>query len=143
MLERLKTKDRLYKLKVGSDDLCPLCGSMSETINHLFFECHFGAHCKTQIMNWLGFQNSRNSAAALLKWIHRYAKSKFQKATMYTAVACLVYHIWRARNSSVWNGHVPAIKHTVNTIQFEVKSRISNLLSKKICNRDMDWFASL
>ncbi|XP_056688705.1 uncharacterized protein [Spinacia oleracea] len=139
----LKTKDRLYKLKVGYDDLCPLCGTSSETANHLFFDCHFSINCKNQIMSWLGFQHSRNSVAILLKHIQRYAKSKVQKTVMYTAVACLVYHIWKARNSSVWRAQVPVIKNTVKIIQTEVKSRVANLLSKKICNRDKDWFSSL
>ncbi|XP_056688690.1 uncharacterized protein [Spinacia oleracea] len=143
LLDRLKTKDRLFKLNIGTDDLCPVCGSCTETSAHLFFNYTFSVACRQQVRTWLGFQQGRNSIISLLKWIQRYDRSKVQKTIMYAAIACLVYNIWRVMNSAVWNMKVPSIKYTFQIIQFEVKSRVTKLLSNKTCNRDRDWFSSL
>ena len=37
MLNRLKTRDRLKAVGVLVDDICPICGEVSESIDHIFF----------------------------------------------------------------------------------------------------------
>lgn len=50
----LKTKDKLHRIGVVDDDLCPLCGLGAETHAHLFFECPFSQMCVARIKEWTG-----------------------------------------------------------------------------------------
>ncbi|XP_056688628.1 uncharacterized protein [Spinacia oleracea] len=109
----------------------------TKIVTHLFFECPFSSNCRQQVMSWLDYHHSRNSISPLLKWIQRYANCHLYYS------ASLVYNIWKAKNPTVWKFQVPVVQNTVKVIQFEVKSRVVNLLSKKICTRDQDWFFSL
>ena len=39
--ERLSTKDRVFKIGLGSDSRCALCNFGTETHDHLLFDCPF------------------------------------------------------------------------------------------------------
>lgn len=58
---RLKTKDRLKRIGVCADDVCPICGQHGETVKHLFFQCYYSSQCIEQVLRWLGMHwNARN-----------------------------------------------------------------------------------
>ncbi|XP_021861254.2 uncharacterized protein [Spinacia oleracea] len=141
--DRLKTKARLFPLGIGVDNLCGLCGSHPEIGAHLFFECKYSIDCCTAIMHWLGFRTYRSSLISLFQWVRRYCTSGFKRKVTYAVITGVVYFIWKARNSSIWKGSVPTVKHTVQHIQFCVKNRVSKLIGKKISTSEAHWFASL
>ena len=39
--KRLQTQDRMAKWNVGQNLLCTLCGKCSDSVQHLFFQCHY------------------------------------------------------------------------------------------------------
>lgn len=53
LLDKLKTKDRLFEIDLTPNDSCPLCGTNSESIKHMFFSCKFSTHCLEAVMTWL------------------------------------------------------------------------------------------
>ena len=54
-LNKLKTQlDLLHKIGVTPDDMYPLFGDNSESVNHLFFACKFNKKCLDATMAWLG-----------------------------------------------------------------------------------------
>lgn len=111
--DRLKTKARLFPLDIGTDILCGLCGLFPKTFSHLFFECKFSRDCCTTVLQWMGFRTCRLSLILLLHWIRRYCPSSFRRRVAYAVISGVVYYIWSARNSSVWDGAIPTIMKNV------------------------------
>ncbi|XP_074315577.1 uncharacterized protein LOC141651779 [Silene latifolia] len=51
----LNTKDKLFRLNIVSDNLCCICGSEEETLQHLFFKCQYSKAVLSLIREWTGF----------------------------------------------------------------------------------------
>ncbi|KAM6579884.1 hypothetical protein CsatA_003658 [Cannabis sativa] len=49
ILQRLKTKVRLCRLKVIDSPVCSLCNVADETTEHLFFRCDYSQQCLVQV----------------------------------------------------------------------------------------------
>ncbi|XP_056692216.1 uncharacterized protein [Spinacia oleracea] len=143
LLDRLKTRARLFKIGVGDDPSCAICGSVVETCSHLFFECTFSTDCLQLVLNWLGYTVTKTNLTQVFMWVRRYRKKEFRRKVIFTALAGLVYQIWKARNDAVWNHHVPTKQFILKTIQFDTRHRIQNLLGKTVSRIDHDWFRAL
>ncbi|XP_021851150.2 uncharacterized protein [Spinacia oleracea] len=141
--DRLKTKSRLLKVGIGLDSNCAICDTSEETVSHLFFDCNYSKECRNLILLWLGLPCYNGDLNKLLKWARKQGSSKFTRQTIYTACAGLVYHVWKARNTAVWEASVPSVQHTVERIQKDTKGRIQQLLGKKVRNSELNWFHSL
>ncbi|XP_056698078.1 uncharacterized protein [Spinacia oleracea] len=87
-----------------------------------------GSHPETGAHLFFKCKYSIDCCTAIMHWL---------------VIAGVVYSIWKARNSSIWEGSVPTVKHTVQHIQFCVKNRVSKLIGKKISTSEAHWFASL
>ena len=129
-LDKLKTKDRLLKISVTPDDLCPLCGENSESINHLFFACRFSKKCLDATMAWLGSNVNISSLSNLAskKWRVLVARRKI----ICIALSCLVYNIWQCRNEAIWLAKVKSIETMLKNIKLEVKTRSSFICAKEV-----------
>ena len=105
---KLKTKALLFSKKIIQDDLCLLCGSHAETVQHLFFACHLSQKCLIKILKWLGIHIKINS---ILKLYHHKWKILYRKKNVvFVVLTCLIHKIWLARNNAVWKGFVTTIK---------------------------------
>ncbi|XP_021848362.1 uncharacterized protein [Spinacia oleracea] len=96
-----------------------------------------------KVLHWLGFNTHRTSLFMILKWAHRHCVGGFRRRVCYAAVAGVVYQIWKARNSAIWDAKVPSLDTSVNCIQFDVRHRIKSIPGKKVSTRDKDWLYSL
>ncbi|XP_021843839.1 uncharacterized protein [Spinacia oleracea] len=124
LLDRHKTKARLFLYGIGDDNLCAICGSGPETSAHLFFECSYSTDCLVRVLDWLGISHTRKNVLQVLHWTRRYCRNAFKRKFMLAAVAGLVYHIWRARNSSVWEGAIPTVPTLLHALKSDVKHRV-------------------
>ncbi|XP_056690288.1 uncharacterized protein [Spinacia oleracea] len=79
LLDRHKTKSRLYQYGISTDNLCAICGSAPETSTHLFFDCFYSLGCLTEIADWLGLSCTRKNVIQILNWTRRYCKSAFKR----------------------------------------------------------------
>nr|XP_021852000.1 uncharacterized protein LOC110791558 [Spinacia oleracea] len=122
--DRLKTKARLFPYGVTDDDLCALCGLHTENSSHLFFSCHYSTECCRKVLHWLGFNTHRTSLFMILKWAHGHCVGGFRRRVCYAAVAGVVYQIWKARNSAIWDAKVSSLDSSVSCIQFDIRHRI-------------------
>ncbi|XP_056698543.1 uncharacterized protein [Spinacia oleracea] len=66
LLERLKTRDRLFQYGVCADNLCPLCGNYVEICAHLFFDCVYSRKFLADLMAWLGLSTHRTSVVLIM-----------------------------------------------------------------------------
>lgn len=141
--DKLKTRARLPLFGIGIHIACAISGSNPETIDHLLYDCHYSSECCRETLNWVGIRYRTGTPITLLRKFQRCSKGYFRRKVAYNVVVGLVYHIWKARNSSVWNKCAPTIAQMVQGVKTNVKYRIQNLVSKKFNNLDRDWFFSL
>lgn len=76
------------------------------------------------------------------KWGKKF-RSKVQQQVAYASLAASVYHIWRARNNSLWEAAVwrPAV--VIKKIQLDICIRVKSKLSHTWKDSDQLWFAEL
>ena len=118
--ERLKTKQRLKNMEVMNDETCPICGTQTESIVHLFFQCDFSYQCVEALKRWVGVNWSIKS----MKEIHR----KRRMPKLIEAIFCnLIYAIWNARNDVIWQKKVMTVWRVVDSIKDESKIRFNSL----------------
>ena len=73
LADRLNTRNMLKRrhYNIGDDHNCILCGlSIEETLEHLFFECHFSTDCwATMGLSWpQGMPRLQNVTTAKQRW---------------------------------------------------------------------------
>ncbi|XP_074304992.1 uncharacterized protein LOC141639913 [Silene latifolia] len=92
MQEGLNTKAKLYQIGFCEDNLCLICGEQPETINHLFYECHYGCRIRAALAIWMGrvfptITDLMNGRTGSLQW-----KAMAMIFNVY------LYMIWHQRN---------------------------------------------
>ncbi|KAM6543686.1 hypothetical protein CsatB_008133 [Cannabis sativa] len=102
MMNRLKTKDRLYKHGVIETDNCILCNAAVETTDHLFFCCVFATASLTQVLCWFSWNTREPSLQSLMKKVRKAKCTRFRKRVLAAGLAALVYLIWQTRNEHQW-----------------------------------------
>jgi hypothetical protein len=116
---KLLTRKKLH-LK-GQDRLCPLCRIGEETGVHLFFQCSFAAQIWKYIKNWLGLDREMATLNNNLKWPRKESKGKSMKAKANKiAASTIVYHLWAARNRSIFENRIEIINVIVRTIKYHI-----------------------
>lgn len=116
---RLSTKDRLVFLE--NDPSCTLCNSSPESKRHLFFECMVTKNIWTSIRIWIGLRREMSSLESGVKWLKKEGRgSSWLPKARRIAFASTVYHIWTARNKSVFEGLRPSVPGIVHQIKAHV-----------------------
>ncbi|XP_010666883.1 uncharacterized protein LOC104884000 [Beta vulgaris subsp. vulgaris] len=142
--DRLKTRERLFKIGVSESDRCLLCQQQPENREHLFFNCHFTKQCLKEVMNWMNFNWNGRGIRQLYRRIRGpNAGNKFRKKVINAAIAAVVYFIWKNRNSAYWDDVIHTIDYTVKAVKNLVKLRVSQVMSSKVNSHDQEWFATL
>ena len=117
--DRLLTRDKLQGFT--EDQVCPLCRSEEETINHLFFQCRVGNQVWTHIKSWLGITRAMQTIKASVKWMIKEARGTgLQAKVKRISLACTVYHLWEARNQKIFEGKSNQPEAIVRRIQIQV-----------------------
>ncbi|XP_060974586.1 uncharacterized protein LOC133039690 [Cannabis sativa] len=132
MLTQLKTKERLKRYGILSNDHCSLCVSNLENEQHLFFECDLSCYCLDEIKQWLDWKARTRFIPKLVQWIGRARISNFKRMVLSAAIAVVVYHVWQARNGIIWNGNKVNKCQMVEDIKGSLRTRISMVIPKKI-----------
>lgn len=55
-------------MNLVDDDLCPMCLSDVETVEHLFFECPFSSQCLRELGNWLQLTTTPQKLLDMIKY---------------------------------------------------------------------------
>ncbi|XP_060973953.1 uncharacterized protein LOC133039141 [Cannabis sativa] len=140
MLQKLRTKEQIQKFNPLVDETCLLCSNGSETLEHLFFTCHYSNMCVQGVKDWLEWKTSTNSLLQLAKWTDKSKLSTTRKSIFHAALAATAYHIWRVRNDALWNQKVWCIRNTVQKIKIDLEYRICHVMPKKAKAIDREWF---
>ncbi|XP_060965343.1 uncharacterized protein LOC133034303 [Cannabis sativa] len=129
--QELKIKDRLLKMGIIKEQTCLLCSTQNESTAYLFFECTVSQHCLEDIKAWLHWNTSSNTMSNLIRWIGRAKISSYRKLVLAAAIASLVYHLWRMRNSFLWEKEQQDTTKLCKEIKAGVIQRIKLFWPKK------------
>jgi hypothetical protein len=105
LVDRINTRDMLKRrnFNIGLNHSCMTCDTgVTETRNHLFFMCSFGASCWAKIgITWDGDLHLENMISE--------AKRIWSKP-LFTEVLILgAWNIWKVRNRACFEGEEPSI----------------------------------
>ncbi|KAK9733245.1 hypothetical protein RND81_04G054300 [Saponaria officinalis] len=131
------TKQRLRGFGMNVDEICFLYDQGKDEIVHLFFMCPYSQRCVDVVQNWLGFQVCADWSS-----IHRdRSLTMFCRQIRFAVICALIYHIWRGRNLARLSGYVPHPKSVVQSIMWEMRSRIRKQgRNLSLCN--LEWIKS-
>ncbi|XP_048503148.1 uncharacterized protein LOC125498881 [Beta vulgaris subsp. vulgaris] len=141
---KLRTRDKLVAIGVSSDCNCALCNQGTKDCHHLFFRCPFSKMVCHGLMQWLGIRSSgiERVYTQWKKWGRNHGSKRRQKIG-YATLAAVVYEVWRARNSVVWNLKVPCREAAVRRIQRTVCSMVQHQVTSKWSREDIEWLEKL
>ncbi|KAM3284039.1 hypothetical protein P3S67_022837 [Capsicum chacoense] len=73
----------------------------------------------------------------------RYAVGRRSRGMIWAIIAALIYHIWHARNESLWNKAIPRPQVMFKHIQKECKYRNFTFIQRQISRKDRQWIGKL
>ncbi|GAA0155833.1 hypothetical protein LIER_43333 [Lithospermum erythrorhizon] len=139
---RLPTKDRLISWGMDMDKGCVLCDK-EESASHLFFYCGFSREMWRKIL--LHIKDHRAPG----KWeeelqlaLRRYKGKSFQNKLRRLGLYCVIYEVWRERNSRIFGNINRDIEQIVNSCICTIRHRVCiwkvprNKLNWNIC---VEW----
>jgi len=104
LLNKLPTRDRLFRFRIIEDTVCVLCRQEQETNTHLFFDCQFTKYIWSLCKLKLGFGNSQMGSISE-EAVGLQLKFK-AKDTLYSLskllLAAAVWNIWQERNRRIF-----------------------------------------
>ncbi|XP_020254098.1 uncharacterized protein LOC109831171 [Asparagus officinalis] len=126
--DKLQTQDRLLRHGIIQNSVCKLCDcSISESRNHLFFECNLSKKVWNGIMEWLNFKWRSCDWHTLLNWFNFRLRGKGMKQKIKRmAFAATVYTIWNERNCRIFNLESKAPDILMKNIKIDVLTIILN-----------------
>ncbi|XP_062080587.1 uncharacterized protein LOC133785356 [Humulus lupulus] len=141
--DRLKTKARLHSFNIISEAKCQFCKITDETTSHLFFECPYSSECLQQVKSWVYWNITGGQLTGLVRAIGRMKATRFRKMVLSAIMAALVYHLWRARNESIWLSSLDDPTSIVQKTKVASKTRIQSVWPKKVSAKDLEWYSVL
>ncbi|KAJ6795099.1 Uncharacterized protein M6B38_227070 [Iris pallida] len=123
VLGRLLTRDRLLRFGVSvPDPKCVLCETETESIGHLFFQCHVAwSIWAEQSRRHLGGVGRERDFREILKWIgdcRGKEQSWARRARL--RLAASVWHVWRERNRRIYEGLSTPLVGILHNIESDV-----------------------
>lgn len=107
---RLVVKDRIKSYVQLPDVKCGLCGVVTETVDHLFFQCDLAKTLLCTIMKAVGIYANHLHLdwwSSCFSAAHRKASLVFQlRAATFNEV---IYGVWQLRNAHVFQGIAPDV----------------------------------
>nr|GEW59701.1 hypothetical protein [Tanacetum cinerariifolium] len=103
--QRLKTQDKVARWDVSDSLLtvCPLCELVSDSHEHLFFECPFSQQIWNHMKSYAGLSSSSPFFSHIMSIISPIANRKSSRSTIAKLVmAASTYFIWQERNGRIF-----------------------------------------
>ncbi|XP_039034950.1 uncharacterized protein LOC120171300 [Hibiscus syriacus] len=128
ILDRLPTKDRLFRFGLVVDAACLVCGSDSELRDHLFAACPFAMDVWNTVLSLCGTRCAALTWDQRLSWMVGNLKGKtFRVRILKLAWTGFLYYIWEERNYMHFRGISSSSEVIVKRIKEAVKSKLYDL----------------
>jgi hypothetical protein len=119
-LDRIPTRDNLRKRGIipMGENLCPLCGTVGETSNHLFLHCSFAAAVWYALNRWLGVVVVLPGEVILsYGQLVGSGRNKRIRKGFSSVWLAFVWTIWKTRNDKIFNNVNGDVEVAVEYIQ--------------------------
>ncbi|XP_074266683.1 uncharacterized protein LOC141589961 [Silene latifolia] len=93
--EALMLKDKLFSFGISPDSLCLLCGTATETHQHVFQHCQYTQLLLTRLETKMHMNLPQTN---ILHWIHSKPWSKTRNKVTNALIQALYYAVWLQRN---------------------------------------------
>lgn len=142
---RLVTLDRLQEWIPSIIEVhCILCGSATETHNHLFYECEYSKKLLHMCANWLSLRRVPHKLQSWRHWLAHATRRKLKKHGVWSATfAALVYHIWEERNGRKHGFAATTVEVRFKRIKAEVLLQISGTTTSSWSGSDHRFLQSI
>lgn len=97
-LNRLPTRERTVRWSANAPSLCCICGSVTETRAHLFFQCTFSSTIWKLALHRFGRAQLFQDWPEMIDWIST-GSGPFSLTLKRLVTQTVIYHIWKERNS--------------------------------------------
>jgi hypothetical protein len=118
LLDRIQTKDNLWRRRMINEQQCMFCVGNIETSVHLFLHCAVAAKVWYGVMKWLGlFLTIPPNLSISLAIFAGCARDKATKEVLILIWNAFVWVIWRNRNNRVFNNKAADYTEMVDQVQ--------------------------
>ncbi|CAH2080111.1 unnamed protein product, partial [Thlaspi arvense] len=104
MLNRNPTFDRMVAWVLDVETICLLCGSSSESQNHLFFDCPFSNRVWSALLLKLDILNAPTSWAQIISWLPAALPQRDAQLGLLLLWQASIYELWKERNRRLHQG---------------------------------------
>ncbi|KAM6552851.1 hypothetical protein CsatB_013613 [Cannabis sativa] len=94
-----------------------------------------------QMKDWVGWKAQSTDLLTLIRCIGKSKRSRFRKQVFSAIIVGLVYFIWQQRNDKIWQENSRQMH--IQELKWQIKTRITCVLPKKIEQEDRRWFEYL
>ncbi|XP_071694959.1 uncharacterized protein [Rutidosis leptorrhynchoides] len=103
--DRLPTQERISKWKPTLNSLCPLCGRIPDSVDHLFFKCCYSRNVWKTMKSMILFQGLPHKIGEIITVMSNYPfKNQIWSVITRLVIAPAVYYIWQERNKRLFKG---------------------------------------
>ncbi|XP_074278145.1 uncharacterized protein LOC141601743 [Silene latifolia] len=134
----INVKAKLYKHGVCQDEICYLCNTGQETIEHVFQSCEYASLVMVGVCDSLHIPIPTVNG---IIWIGRRQWSSLKKRICLAAVMAVYYAVWQPLNQARMDGILLTPSVLVQQIQQILKSRM--LSCKVVANVDVNWMSTI
>ncbi|KAL4340919.1 hypothetical protein GQ457_08G001550 [Hibiscus cannabinus] len=125
--ERLPTKDRLMRMGIVVDCLCPMCEDAAESHSHLFFECAVSSRIWTMVLRTCGLNRMVLQWSREVAWAVNSLKGKsLLSSILRIAWSACIYLIWIERNARMYSDSMSSVEDIFADVKTIIRIRLSN-----------------
>ena len=138
MSNALPVKARLASFIPRESDLCPLCNSQSESLEHIFLRCDFAKRIGFT-SPWGMRPNEEDTCWDWLRRIWRLKEQGIDETRPFLYASISLDHIWRTLNALVHEQRSPDAVASITSIQKLFFEYSSTLVSPPTEQPILDW----
>ncbi|XP_062119126.1 uncharacterized protein LOC133832860 [Humulus lupulus] len=135
--EHLLTRDNLGKIMELATYLCPVCDSVNESHQHLFFDCSFTKKLQQEVSSWSGYKGWPLTMEAWKIWSTN-VDSDLLTLVWNAILSAVFYSVWCNRNRCVFDLCCSSVLVVSSTIKLPIKARVKGINCTKAKKRDRD-----
>ncbi|XP_071704788.1 uncharacterized protein [Rutidosis leptorrhynchoides] len=129
--ERLTTQDKLKQWYPNKSYSCDLCGTIEDSIRHLFFECNYSKQVWKEVKRYLIWRGLPNNVFSIVDLLAKSTqRNKIWGVINRITLAATVYHIWQERNSRIFKGRKRGEMEIANCIIADIQLKLTTFVVK-------------
>ncbi|XP_071695534.1 uncharacterized protein [Rutidosis leptorrhynchoides] len=134
MGEKLKTQDKLKHWEVSENQvlLCSLCEQVSDSHDHLFFNCPYSLQVWNHVKNHMEFPIFSNAWKDFTLLVSPFAKRRIARIIVVKLLfTATIYSVWQERNNRLFKKKKRSVDQVYKDIYATVRLKLMTIKWKK------------